>query len=59
MGILKGLRSAERRLELFEADIYNGDEFGKAIEGCEIVVHMATPLQHNSNNSRVFFPLNL
>ncbi|KAM7459705.1 hypothetical protein LguiA_036699 [Lonicera macranthoides] len=32
VGILNGLRNAKRRLELFEADLYNGDEIGKAIE---------------------------
>ncbi|KAM7513469.1 hypothetical protein LguiB_012344 [Lonicera macranthoides] len=36
VGILNGLRNAKRRLELFEADLYNGDEIGKAIERCEI-----------------------
>ncbi|XP_019054407.1 PREDICTED: vestitone reductase-like [Nelumbo nucifera] len=31
-------------------DIYNPDEFEPAIEGCEFVFHLATPLQHNSHS---------
>ncbi|CBI40492.3 unnamed protein product, partial [Vitis vinifera] len=31
---------------LFKADIYNPDEFEQAIQGCEFVFHVATPLQH-------------
>ncbi|CAK9165795.1 unnamed protein product [Ilex paraguariensis] len=53
VGLLKGLPNAETRLELFEADIYNPDDFGTAIHGCELVVHMATPLQHQPKNSQV------
>ncbi|GFP91926.1 dihydroflavonol-4-reductase [Phtheirospermum japonicum] len=52
VGLLKGLAYADTRLKLFEADIYNPCEFATAVEGCEIVVHMATPLQHYTNNSK-------
>ncbi|KAA8520725.1 hypothetical protein F0562_015003 [Nyssa sinensis] len=52
VGLLKGLPNADTRLELFEADIYNPDEFGRTIQGCQTVVHMATPLQHNPLNSQ-------
>ncbi|KAG8391925.1 hypothetical protein BUALT_Bualt01G0237600 [Buddleja alternifolia] len=52
VGLLKGFDHADTRLKLFEADIYNPDEFGYAVEGCEVVVHMATPLQHYNNNSQ-------
>ncbi|KAI3444439.1 hypothetical protein Pfo_001104 [Paulownia fortunei] len=52
VGLLKGLAHADTRLKLFEADIYNPSEFVSAIEGCEFVVHMATPLQHYANNSQ-------
>lgn len=54
VGLLKGLAHSDTRLKLFEADIYNPDEFASAIEGCEVVFHVATPLQHYSNNSKVF-----
>ncbi|KAL3649506.1 hypothetical protein CASFOL_005909 [Castilleja foliolosa] len=52
VGLLKGLAYADTRLKLFEADIYNPCEFAAAIDGCEIVVHMATPLQHYTTNSK-------
>ncbi|KAL8062851.1 hypothetical protein ABFX02_02G174000 [Erythranthe guttata] len=52
VGLLKGLPHADTRLKLFEADIYNPDEFAPAVDGCEIVVHMATPLQHYTNSSQ-------
>lgn len=55
VGMLKGLPNAESRLFLFEADVYKPDSFGLAIEGCEIVFHMATPLLHNNQSSQVFF----
>ncbi|KAK6137104.1 hypothetical protein DH2020_029157 [Rehmannia glutinosa] len=32
-------------------DIYNPIQFSSAVEGCEIVVHMATPLQHYNTSS--------
>ncbi|KAI5647149.1 hypothetical protein M9H77_33154 [Catharanthus roseus] len=50
--MLKGLPNAESRLFLFEADVYKPDSFGLAIEGCEIVFHMATPLLHNNQSSQ-------
>lgn len=54
MALLKGLPYAEKRLVLFQADIYNPCEFEAAIQGCEAVIHMATPLQHNpDSNSQV------
>ncbi|KAK8326280.1 hypothetical protein V6Z11_A11G105400 [Gossypium hirsutum] len=52
VGLLKSLPNAETRLRLCEADIYNPSEFQAAIEGCQFVVHMATPLQHLSQNSQ-------
>ncbi|KAL2233809.1 UNVERIFIED_CONTAM: putative anthocyanidin reductase [Sesamum indicum] len=55
VGLLQGLQlhhQAGSRLKLFEADIYRAHEFGAAIEGCEFVVHMATPLQHYAHNSQ-------
>ncbi|KAK4418537.1 Anthocyanidin reductase [Sesamum alatum] len=53
VGLLQGLdHQAGSRLKLFEADIYSADEFAAAIEGCQFVVHMATPLQHYAHNSQ-------
>ncbi|KAL8499722.1 hypothetical protein ACS0TY_019623 [Phlomoides rotata] len=52
VGLLKNLIGAEKRLKLFEADIYKPDEFEAAIHGCEFVFHLATPLLHTQENSR-------
>ncbi|KAL2536413.1 NAD(P)-binding Rossmann-fold superfamily protein [Forsythia ovata] len=52
VGLLKDLPHAETRLKLFEADIYDPDEFALAIQACEAVIHLATPLQHNTHNSQ-------
>lgn len=44
---------------LFEVDIYNPTEFELAIKGCEYVFHVATPMQHNAQSSKVWpFPIN-
>ncbi|KAL8499723.1 hypothetical protein ACS0TY_019623 [Phlomoides rotata] len=53
VGLLKNLIGAEKRLKLFEADIYKPDEFEAAIHGCEFVFHLATPLLHTQENSRM------
>ncbi|OMP02960.1 NAD-dependent epimerase/dehydratase [Corchorus olitorius] len=45
VGLLKSLPGADSKLVLFQADIYNPDEFKHAIEGCEFVFHVATPQQ--------------
>ncbi|KAM1406099.1 hypothetical protein ACFXTH_000801 [Malus domestica] len=50
VSLLKSLPDADARLVLFEADIYNPIEFEHAIEGCEFVFHVATPLQHTENS---------
>ncbi|KAJ8900456.1 hypothetical protein K2173_025233 [Erythroxylum novogranatense] len=52
VGLLKALPKAETGLKLFEADIYKPDEFAAAVEGCEAVIHMATPLEHDSQSSQ-------
>ncbi|KAF8380089.1 hypothetical protein HHK36_027559 [Tetracentron sinense] len=52
VGLLKSLPDEDTRLLLFEADIYNPDEFERAIEGCEFVFHVATPKQHNNQSSQ-------
>ncbi|TKY61273.1 Vestitone reductase [Spatholobus suberectus] len=46
VGLLKSLPESEGKLVLFEADIYNPSHFGPAIQGCEFVFHVATPLTH-------------
>ncbi|XP_034709610.1 anthocyanidin reductase ((2S)-flavan-3-ol-forming)-like [Vitis riparia] len=47
VGLLQSFPNAETRLKLFQADIYNPDEFEEAIKGCEFVFHVATPLHHS------------
>ncbi|CAI9785958.1 unnamed protein product [Fraxinus pennsylvanica] len=51
VGLLKGLPHAETRLKLFEADIYDHDAFALAIQDCQVVIHLATPFQHNTHNT--------
>lgn len=53
VGLLKGLPEAESRLKLFEADIYNHSDFERPIEGCEYVFHLATPIHHHSQSTKV------
>ncbi|KAI4964313.1 hypothetical protein ZWY2020_006694 [Hordeum vulgare] len=48
----EGLPGAAERLVLFEADIYDAASFEPAIQGCEFVFLVATPLQHNSGSSK-------
>ncbi|XP_021760342.1 putative anthocyanidin reductase [Chenopodium quinoa] len=47
---LKGLEGAETRLKLFEADIYNPQQFDGAIKDCKFVFHVATPLLHTQQS---------
>ncbi|CAI9101150.1 OLC1v1038409C1 [Oldenlandia corymbosa var. corymbosa] len=51
VGLLKNLPYADSRLVLFQADIYNPNEFSPAILGCHTVVHVATPLLHQPGDS--------
>ncbi|KZV21887.1 anthocyanidin reductase-like [Dorcoceras hygrometricum] len=54
--ILKSFHGADTRLKLFVADIYKPEEFDEAIQGCEFVFHVATPLLHSTgfkHNNRV------
>ncbi|KAI5007792.1 hypothetical protein ZWY2020_008840 [Hordeum vulgare] len=51
-GLLRGLPGAAERLVLFEADIYDAASFEPAIQGCEFVFLVATPLQHSSGSSK-------
>ncbi|GLT84730.1 hypothetical protein SLE2022_029460 [Rubroshorea leprosula] len=44
--VLKSLTNANSRLLLFQANIYNPTEFQHAINGCQYVFHLASPLQH-------------
>lgn len=44
--LLKSFPHAEARLVLFQADLYNSNDFEQAIHGCTFVFHIATPLQH-------------
>lgn len=50
VGLLKGLPGAETRLKLFEADIYNPQQFEPAVKDCQFVFHVATPMVHTTNS---------
>ncbi|XP_027353073.1 anthocyanidin reductase ((2S)-flavan-3-ol-forming)-like [Abrus precatorius] len=50
--LLKSLPQSEEQLVLFEADIYNPIGFEPAIQGCEFVFHLATPLIHQPNSQQ-------
>ncbi|GMY30504.1 anthocyanidin reductase ((2S)-flavan-3-ol-forming)-like [Fagus crenata] len=50
--LLKSFPNAENKLVLFQADIYNPTEFEPAINGCEYVFHVATPMLHNTQSSK-------
>ncbi|XP_042493931.1 anthocyanidin reductase-like [Macadamia integrifolia] len=52
VGLLKSFPEANTKLRLFKADIYNPDEFNTAIQGCDFVFHVATPLQSNTQSSQ-------
>ncbi|KAK7338037.1 hypothetical protein VNO77_18634 [Canavalia gladiata] len=48
VGLLKSLPQTQGQLVLFEANIYSPTDFEAAIQGCEYVFHVATPLTHES-----------
>ncbi|XP_019419141.1 PREDICTED: anthocyanidin reductase ((2S)-flavan-3-ol-forming)-like [Lupinus angustifolius] len=50
VGLLKSLPHSEGKLLLFEANIYNPVDFEPAIEGCQFVFHVATPLAHEAGS---------
>ncbi|KAM2035378.1 hypothetical protein EV2_039370 [Malus domestica] len=52
VGLLKSLPNANTKFFMFQADLYDPQEFEPAIEGCEFVFHVATPLQHNNLSSQ-------
>ncbi|WJZ81980.1 hypothetical protein VitviT2T_001781 [Vitis vinifera] len=52
VSFLKSLPNADARLVLFQADIYNPDEFELAIKGCEFVFHVATPMLHSPQSTQ-------
>ncbi|BAT87864.1 putative anthocyanidin reductase [Vigna angularis] len=54
VGLLKSLPHAEGKLVLFEADIYNPTQFDPAIQGCQYVFHVATPLTHEPGSSQQY-----
>ncbi|XVF80209.1 hypothetical protein PTKIN_Ptkin15bG0052800 [Pterospermum kingtungense] len=51
-GLLQSLPNAGTKLKLYEADLYNPIAFEHAVEGCQYVVHMATPLLHQPLDSQ-------
>ncbi|KAH1071839.1 hypothetical protein GLYMA_03G256600v4 [Glycine max] len=52
VGLLKSLPQSEGKLVLFEADIYNPNDFDLAIEGCKFVFHVATPMIHEPGSQQ-------
>ncbi|XP_068330993.1 NADPH HC-toxin reductase 1-like [Pyrus communis] len=46
VGLVQSLPKADNRLKLFEADIYSPYDFEQAIQGCNYIFHLATPLQN-------------
>ncbi len=49
---LLGLPGASERLELVEADLLSNGAYDRAIEGCDYVMHTASPYQINVKNSQ-------
>jgi len=58
VSLLKSLPQSEGKLVLFEADIYNPNDFDHAIEGCEFVFHVATPMIHDPGSQVCLSSLN-
>ncbi|KAM0822557.1 hypothetical protein ACQ4PT_060048 [Festuca glaucescens] len=52
--LLNGLPGAAERLTLFQADIYDAATFEPAIQGCDFVFLVATPLMHNPGSSKAY-----
>lgn len=52
VGLLKSLPNADTKLVLFQANVYNPKEFEEAIQGCEFVFHVATPMQHDPKSTQ-------
>lgn len=50
VNLLKSLPGADSRMQLFEADIYNPQQFDAAIKDCKFVFHVATPLMHSQHS---------
>lgn len=55
MGLVQSLPKADNRLKLFEADIYSPYDFEQAIQGCNYIFHLATPLQNDTKDYQVLF----
>jgi len=53
VGLLKGLAGAENTLLLYQADLYNAEEFEPAIRGCQFEFLVATPMAHYANSTKV------
>jgi hypothetical protein len=51
--LLRGLPGAAERLTLFQADVYDAATFEPAIQGCEFVFLVATPLLHDASSTKV------
>ncbi|XP_040366732.1 putative anthocyanidin reductase isoform X1 [Rosa chinensis] len=53
VGLLKSLPDADSKLLLFQADLYDPNEFEHAIQGSQFVFHVATPTEHNPEISKI------
>jgi hypothetical protein len=54
--LLKALPGAAERLTLFQADVYDAATFEPAIQGCEFIFLVATPLLHDATSTKVTPP---
>ncbi|KAK7285826.1 hypothetical protein RJT34_20608 [Clitoria ternatea] len=50
VSLLKSLPQSQDKLVLFQADFYNSNDFYPAIQGCDFVFHVATPLNHEASS---------
>ncbi|MED6184948.1 hypothetical protein PIB30_052381 [Stylosanthes scabra] len=51
VGILKNIPDSQGKLLLFEADVYKPTDFDAAIQGCDFVFHVASPMKHEPGSS--------
>lgn len=51
---LLGLQNAAKRLKLVEADLNDDDPFIEAFDGCEYVIHTASPFTFKHKDAQVY-----
>ncbi|OMO69971.1 3-beta hydroxysteroid dehydrogenase/isomerase [Corchorus capsularis] len=57
--LLKSLPGADTRLVLFQANMYQPEEFEQAIQGCTCVFHVANPLYHIGGTSQTIIEVSV